>query len=143
IPGSALDTVGSFDSNAALSDAAQSGDNLLSGLEAADLRRVVNWRFGSPPVAVADSYGVDEDGTLVVDAGHGVLSNDSDPDGDAITTLLLTHPANGTLTLSADGSFSYTPDADYFGTDGFTYHARDASGSLSSETTVRITVNAV
>jgi VCBS repeat-containing protein len=51
-------------------------------------------------------------------------------------------PANGTLTLNADGSFSYTPDADFNGTDSFTYHANDGTVN-SNVATVSITVNPV
>ena len=67
-----------------------------------------------PPVAVADTFALLEDGTLTVDA-PGVLANDSDPDGDAITASLVTGPANGSVTLNADGSFTYTPNQDFNG----------------------------
>ena len=95
------------------------------------------------PSAAGDSYSVAEDGTLNVSA-PGVLSNDSDPDGDTITAQLATGPANGTLTLNSDGSFSYTPNADYNGVDSFTYKATDSHNTLSAAAaTVSITVNAV
>ena len=91
------------------------------------------------PVAVDDAYNVDENTTLTVDA-PGVLGNDSDPDGDALTAVLVDDVSNGTLTLNADGSFTYTPDADFNGTDNFTYKAND--GSLDSNVaTVTISVN--
>jgi VCBS repeat-containing protein len=70
-----------------------------------------------------------------------VLGNDSDADGDALTAALVSGPGNGTLLLNGDGSFSYTPNADFNGTDGFTYSAGD--GALSDTATVTITVNAV
>jgi VCBS repeat-containing protein len=93
------------------------------------------------PVASGDSYATDEDVTLNV-AAAGVLGNDADVDGDALTAVLDTDVANGTLTLSANGSLSYTPDADFNGSDSFTYHAND--GALDSGiVTVTITVNAV
>ena len=91
------------------------------------------------PVAVADSYSTDEDVALVV-ALPGVLSNDSDADSDPITAIKVTDPANGTVTLAADGSFTYTPAADYNGSDSFTYKANDGSAD-SSTVTVSITVN--
>ena len=47
-----------------------------------------------------------------------------------LTAILVSGPAHGTLTLNADGSFSYTPDANYNGTDSFTYKASDGSGDL-------------
>ena len=94
------------------------------------------------PVATDDAYATDEDVALVVDAVNGVLANDTDADGDALTAVLVTGPANGTLTLNADGSFSYTPNADFNGADSFTYTANDATG-VSNTATVAITVNAV
>src|SRR5439155_10316537 len=60
------------------------------------------------PVAVNDSYSVAEDNTLTV-AAPGVIGNDTDVDGDALTAALVSGPAHGTLALNANGSFSYTP----------------------------------
>lgn len=77
-----------------------------------------------PPVAVADDYQVEVNTTLTEPA-PGVLENDYDPDGDPFTAELVNYPANGTLTLNEDGSFIYTPDPDYVGTDYFTYRAYD------------------
>ncbi|MBW3541493.1 MAG: tandem-95 repeat protein, partial [Planctomycetes bacterium] len=93
------------------------------------------------PVAVDDSYAVNEDQTLNI-AAAGVLTNDSDPDGDPLTAVLENGPANGNLALNADGSFSYTPDADFTGVDSFTYKANDGTAD-SNVATVTITVNAV
>ncbi|MBM0171439.1 Ig-like domain-containing protein, partial [Altererythrobacter sp. C41] len=91
------------------------------------------------PAAVADSYTVDEDNTLTIAAAAGVLANDSDPDGDALSAIVVAGPANGTLTLSPDGSFVYTPDANYTGPDSFTYRANDGTTD-SAAVTVDITV---
>src|SRR5436190_2980692 len=74
------------------------------------------------PVALDDGYTTPEDTTLNV-AASGVLANDSDLDGDALSALLVTSPAHGTLTLNTDGSFSYTPAANFNGIDSFTYKA--------------------
>jgi VCBS repeat-containing protein len=94
------------------------------------------------PFAAAEEFAVDEDGALTVDAAGGVLANDMDAEGDALSAALVTGPTSGELTLNADGSFNYVPQADFFGTDSFTYKAND--GALESgETTVTITVNAV
>ncbi|MCD6415245.1 MAG: tandem-95 repeat protein, partial [Planctomycetes bacterium] len=95
----------------------------------------------NPPVAVNDSYSTDEDQTLNVSA-PGVLGNDSDPDEDPITAILVSDVSHGSLTLYSNGSFDYTPDGDYNGADSFTYKAND--GELDSNTaTVSITVNSV
>ena len=57
-----------------------------------------------------------------------MLGNDADPDGEhALTAVLVSGPAHGTLTLNADGSFTYTPDANYSGPDSFTYRASDGT----------------
>jgi VCBS repeat-containing protein len=93
------------------------------------------------PVAVGDSYSTDEDITLNVSA-PGVLGNDSDVDLDALTTELVSNVSNGTLTLNANGSFSYVPDADFSGSDSFTYNATDSLLD-SNVVTVSITVDAV
>src|SRR5207247_10950606 len=71
----------------------------------------------------------------------GVLTNDTDADGNTITAVKVTNPSHGTVTLNADGSFSYVPAAGYTGSDSFTYKAND--GSLDSNVaTLSITVNA-
>src|SRR5207248_2958574 len=96
------------------------------------------------PVAANDSYSVDEDGTLTVPA-TGVLSNDSDADGNSLTVASprpISGPSHGTLTLNANGSFTYTPAANYNGPDSFTYQATDGAAN-STPATVSITVNPV
>ena len=92
--------------------------------------------------AADDAYSVAEDGTLTVDAAAGVLHNDSDVDTDSLNAVLVAAPANGTVTLDVDGSFEYTPNADFHGTDTFTYKVDDGYGH-SSEATVTIAVNPV
>ncbi len=93
------------------------------------------------PVATNDAYTTDEDTALTV-AAPGVLGNDSDLDSSTLTAALVTGPVHGTLTLNANGSFTYTPAANFNGTDSLTYHASD--GSLTSDpATVTITVTAV
>ena len=93
------------------------------------------------PVTVADSYSTDEDTPLTISA-VGVLINDTDVDGDALTAALVNGPANGSLTLNADGSFTYTPDANFYGQDSFTYKTNDGTADGNSET-VTINVNPV
>jgi VCBS repeat-containing protein len=92
------------------------------------------------PVAVNDSYSTAEDTPLVVSA-PGVLTNDNDVDGDPLAAALVSDVSNGTLALNVDGSFTYTPDANYNGPDQFTYSAGD--GLLADEATVVLNVTAV
>ena len=94
------------------------------------------------PVAVDDSYTTPEDTPLVIAAAAGVLSNDTDIEADPLTASLVADVSNGTLTLSSDGSFNYTPNANFNGSDSFTYRANDGSGD-SNTATVTITVTAV
>ncbi len=85
------------------------------------------------PWAVGESYSVDTSlgAALVVGAGAGVLGNDHDIDGDTLTAVLGNGPGHGTLVLSANGSFVYTPDRGFSGTDSFTYHANDGEDDSS------------
>jgi hypothetical protein len=81
------------------------------------------------------------DATRVVSAADGVLMNDNDADGDPLTAVQDTGPANAAaFTLNADGSFAYTPVASWSGTDTFTYKANDGV-SDSGVVTVSIVVS--
>jgi VCBS repeat-containing protein len=79
------------------------------------------------PLANNDGYSVAEDGSLTESAASGVLGNDSDANsGDTLTAVLDSGPGHAaSFNLNSDGSFSYTPDANWNGTDTFTYHAND------------------
>ena len=88
-----------------------------------------------PPVADPQSLTVAEDHPLPL-----TLSG-SDPDGDPITFAVATRPAHGTLSGTAP-SLTYTPAADYFGPDSFTFTTNDGASS-SSPATVAITVTEV
>ena len=92
------------------------------------------------PVAEDDVYTTGEGVALTVPA-PGVLGNDSDADGDALTASLVNDVSDGTLTLNPDGSFTYEPDPGFSGTDGFTYAASDGNGG-SDNAAVTITVTA-
>src|SRR5207247_10399378 len=109
----------------------------LGGTDVGSVALTVN-PAPDPPSAVNDSYTVIQNNTLVT-ASPGVLGNDTDPDGDALTATLVTSTTHGSLTLNANGSFSYTPVTDFLGTDGFTYRARDPGG-LTSNASVTIPV---
>ncbi|HEX9695445.1 MAG TPA: Ig-like domain-containing protein [Actinomycetota bacterium] len=100
------------------------------------------WRCPThPPDVQDDAYETDEDVALDV-AAPGVLANDTDIDGDALTASIAAEPAGGTVELRADGSFTYVPSLDFNGTDSFTYRATDVRG-MSSLAVVTITIAAV
>ncbi|MHA2142986.1 MAG: Ig-like domain-containing protein, partial [Candidatus Thorarchaeota archaeon] len=94
------------------------------------------------PEAYDDAYAIDEDIALQLDPAGGVITNDVDIDGDPLQAVLVSGPSNGLLILNADGSLTYTPNTDFWGTDSFMYYVTD--GFLSSNTAiVTITINAV
>lgn len=95
-----------------------------------------------PPLADGDSYSTDEDATLNVPAATGLLTDDVRYNGNPLTAILVANPTNGAVTLNADGSFVYTPTADYHGADSFTYKANDGVAD-SNIVAVSITVNSV
>jgi hypothetical protein len=72
-----------------------------------------------------DAFVTAEDTALRVDA-PGLLGNDRDPDGDPLTAALESEPEHGSVELSPDGSFVYTPDPDFSGSDSFVYRASDS-----------------
>lgn len=92
-------------------------------------------------VANNDNYNMNQDTTLNVPT-PGVLTNDTDADGDTLTATYVAGngPNHGMLTLNPDGSFSYTPDAGFTGIDTFNYVANDGSVD-SNVATVTITIN--
>jgi Ca2+-binding RTX toxin-like protein len=94
------------------------------------------------PVALDDSYTVNEDTTLTVPLVSGVLINDHDPDANPLTASVVTAPANGTLNFNPDGSFTYDPNANFNGSDVFSYEVRDGAGGRATAT-ASIMVNPV
>lgn len=112
-----------------------------------------------PPITVEDNYLVEQDGVLTVnDPRLGVLGNDFDPDmrgspsspnwvaaqgADLVPLVaeLVQTTSSGQLTLSGLGTFSYTPNPGYSGTDTFRYQVRDGTGRVSAVTDARIRVN--
>ena len=72
----------------------------------------------------------------------GLLFNDTDPDGQDLSADIVTVAEHGSVVLAADGSFSYTPDTNFFGEDSFTYRSSDGT-DFSNIATVMVTVSAV
>jgi VCBS repeat-containing protein len=90
------------------------------------------------PTAADDSYTTNEDTTLTADGAtnnpNGVLFNDTDVDKDDLTATLVKDVAHGDLTLNSDGTFTYTPAADFNGEDAFTYAVSDEEGETATAT---------
>jgi T5SS/PEP-CTERM-associated repeat protein/VCBS repeat-containing protein len=101
----------------------------------------------STPVANNDTIAVDEGGTATLLAGGvaSLLANDTDADlpNDGLSATLAQGPAHGSLTLNADGTFSYVHDGSETTSDSFTYTVKDSAGHVSSPATVSITINPV
>jgi CSLREA domain-containing protein len=94
-----------------------------------------------PPVAINDSYSTVANQALTVPAADAVLKNDTDIDTGhgGLTAVKVADPAHGTLSLAADGGFTYTPVPGFAGTDSFTYRTSDGPAS-SAPATVTIAV---
>ena len=92
------------------------------------------------PIAVDDEVTVTED----TPATGNVLTNDSDPEGNALTASLTVAPVNGTIVLNADGSFTYSPNTNYNGPDSFEYQVCDNGMPSRCDTAwVYLTIEAV
>jgi len=94
------------------------------------------------PVMARDDIAVMQEDSVLITAAPGVLGNDTDPDGDGLTAELLTTPFTGSLTLAADGAYTYTPPLNFNNVVSFTYRVQD-SGHLSATATVYLLVQAV
>ncbi|MCH9708508.1 MAG: cadherin-like domain-containing protein [Actinomycetia bacterium] len=93
---------------------------------------------GGAPIALDDAFSAPENTVAV----GNVLANDTDPDADVLTAALGSGAAHGTVDLSPNGWFTYTPNADFNGTDEFTYSASDGTTN-SNAATVTLTVTVV
>ncbi|MGH6934201.1 MAG: cadherin-like domain-containing protein, partial [Dongiaceae bacterium] len=109
------------------------------GTDTATVTIVVS-QTNDPPVAIDDGFNTNEDTALIVPSGTGLLINDTDIDGNSLTTSVVSGSANGSLTLNIDGSFTYTPNAGFNGVDSFTYIASDGSANSNVAT---VTINVI
>ncbi|TMN64074.1 hypothetical protein CWB85_21515, partial [Pseudoalteromonas sp. S1727] len=95
------------------------------------------------PVAMDNTAQLQEEGSFEVN----VLGNDSDVDtGDSLdvsSVSIVTDAVNGQTQITATGAIIYTANADYFGSDSFTYTVKDSNGATSNVATVTMTVNPV
>ena len=83
-----------------------------------------------PPVAVDDTYAGDED----IPVSGDVIANDSDIDGDNLSVISTSLAGNGSVAMSSDGTFTYTPDPNFNGIDSFTYTISDGAGGMATAT---------
>ena len=90
------------------------------------------------PAAVDDSYTVHAGETLTIAAAAGLLANDSDGDGDALSVLSFSAAANGTLNVVTDGSFTYAPNPGFTGTETITYTISDGTTTSSGTLTIEV-----
>ncbi|KAF7772352.1 hypothetical protein PCIT_a2411 [Pseudoalteromonas citrea] len=93
------------------------------------------------PVAIDNTAQIKEDGNIEIN----VLGNDIDVDSELTPTsvTVVASPNNGTVKVTATGAILYTPNADFFGADNFTYTVKDAGGLVSNQAKVNITVEPV
>ncbi|MBA4192437.1 MAG: hypothetical protein C0467_31095, partial [Planctomycetaceae bacterium] len=94
------------------------------------------------PTAVPVSYSIVHDRTLIVPLSQGVLAGAADADADPLSAILVDSPANGTVLLNFDGSFTYVPDPGFVGIDSFSFAVSDGAVS-GTPTTVTISVTDV
>ncbi|WP_353471673.1 Ig-like domain-containing protein [Salipiger sp. H15] len=87
------------------------------------------------PLALADLATTAEDTPVTLD----VLANDSDPESDVLSVTDVGQGSNGSVVLNADGTVTYTPDANFFGTDSFTYTISDGAFTDTATATVTVT----
>ncbi|MBI3989521.1 MAG: tandem-95 repeat protein, partial [candidate division NC10 bacterium] len=106
----------------------------LGGTDTATVRVTVI-PVNDAPDAVDDATTTDEDTPVTLT----VLGNDTDPDGDPLTVASVTQGTHGTVVPNAGGTVTYTPTADFIGTDVFTYTISDGHGGTDTATvTVRV-----
>lgn len=91
--------------------------------------------LNAPPVAQDDLRSTLENTTITIN----VLTNDSDPDGDALSITAITPPLHGAAVDNGDGTIDYMPNLDFNGVDTFTYTIRDPGG-LTATATVTVEV---
>ena len=92
-----------------------------------------------PPVATDDSLATSEDAAAT---NIAVLANDTDVDGNTLSTTAVSDPPHGSATINANSTVAYTPDPGYSGSDSFTYTVSDGAGGTDTGA-VAVTVAAV
>ncbi len=122
----------------------------ISGQVVSDTFTLTVTPVNDAPITTADSYSVPRGTTLITTdprgingnaADDGVLANDTDPEGNTLTAVVVTPPQHGTLTLNLDGTFTYVHNGLSQTTDSFTYRAGDGTAQ-SAPQTVTLTITA-
>ncbi len=108
----------------------------------ATVRVLVSPPTNQPPVALDDNAATQAGQPVTI----SVLANDSDPEGalDPGSVAVKTNPANGQVIKTANNTLTYTPSADFIGSDSFTYEVCDAATPpLCATGAVTVTVSAI
>jgi len=99
---------------------------------------------GTPPFAKDDIYSTNASTPLIIDASRGVLANDTNSTTATLNAALVASPQNGSLVLNPDGSFRYTPNPNFIGTDRFTYKDTTSVGeSQPAAVTIEVIRNLI
>ncbi len=116
-------------------------DGGINGTDTATVSLTVNDdgipESNSPPVANNDSATLTENTSRVIN----VLSNDTDPEGSPLTVTIQSGPVHGNVTVNANKTITYTPFANYTGSDSFVYKVNDGGINGTDTATVSLTVN--
>ncbi|MBO1532109.1 tandem-95 repeat protein, partial [Psychrobacter sp. F1192] len=92
-------------------------------------------------VAAVNDAPVSEDSVIAATedtVAEGQLATATDVDGDTLTYALATEATNGTIVVNADGSYSYTPNANFHGEDSFTYTVTDGTETITKTATITV-----
>jgi hypothetical protein len=94
------------------------------------------------PVASNDNLTTNQGTALTFTTATNLLGNDTDAEGDPLSIIGFTQPANGTVVNNADGTWTYTPNPTFSGADNFTYTVDDGNGGTATAI-LNVTVNAI
>ncbi len=95
------------------------------------------------PVGLVKSYSGTEDVAIAVNSVSGLLAGATDIEGNTpLSVQLVSGSSHGAISLSADGSFTYTPNTNFTGQDTFTYTITDSLGAVSSVMTATLNISA-
>ncbi|TYL88730.1 hypothetical protein FXB40_37695 [Bradyrhizobium rifense] len=131
---------GGFSPDASMIAFTSAESGLVAGGKPPSLDEVFIKTLHPAPGTAADTYVASYSAPLKVDVAHGLLANDSVAAGErTLAVTSFSDAKHGRVDLNPDGSFTYTPDGTFIGTDSFTYKA-GAGYQSSQDTTVTIKV---